>query len=57
MDIDKYARKQILLNNTVSGLNRLNQERVFMLNALVQIEKQIQRHEEFLVFLKEGGNE
>ena len=51
--IDKYVRKQTLLDNLKFSLKDLYNQKVIILNELLKVEKQIEKHEDFIKKLEE----
>jgi len=46
--IDRYARKQVILDNLEYSLWDLNNQRLIVIDQLFKIDKQISKHEEYL---------
>ena len=53
IDIDTFVRKQTMLDNLIGNLKDLYEEKHMLLNALIQTEKIITTHENFLNKLEE----
>jgi len=52
--MDEYARKQVIMDNLEASLRDLHRSRLSALDELIKINKQIQKHVDFLKKLKES---
>lgn len=51
--MDEYARRQVIRANLELSLRDLQKERVTLLNALIKIDKMIEKHVEYIEHLEE----
>lgn len=51
--MDEYARRQVIRSNLELSLKELQKERVVILNALIRIDKMIEKHVEYIERLEE----
>jgi len=51
--MDEYVRRQIIRSNLELSLKELQKERVILLNALIRIDKMIEKHVEYIEHLEE----